>query len=74
MSTALDGERQRLEGIVILSAPASRAYAFHVGDQWDHSIEFFEDEHGDKPVLRWMKQDLSVCQRRALGYAMFRLL
>lgn len=37
-------------------------------------IEFYETPHGDKPVLRWIKEDLSVRQRRALGYATYRLL
>ena len=37
-------------------------------------IEFYETPHGDKPVLRWIKEDLSVRQRRALGYAVYRLL
>lgn len=37
-------------------------------------IEFYEDPAGNKPVLRWIRQELSVPQRRALGYALFRLL
>jgi len=37
-------------------------------------IEFYETPQGDKPVLRWIKDDLSVRQRRALGYAVYRLL
>ena len=37
-------------------------------------IEFYETPQGDKPVLRWIKDDLSVRQRRALGYAAYRLL
>ncbi len=37
-------------------------------------IEFYETLHGDKPVLPWIKEDLSVRQRRALGYAVYRLL
>ena len=37
-------------------------------------IEFYETPHGDKPVLRWIKEDLSVRQRRFLGYALSRLL
>ncbi len=35
---------------------------------------FYETPQGDKPVLRWIKEDLSVRQRRALGYAVYRLL
>ena len=38
------------------------------------AIEFYETPHGDKPVLRWIKEDLSVRQRRVLGYALSRLL
>ena len=37
-------------------------------------IEFYETPQGDKPVLRWIKDELSVRQRRALGYAVYRLL
>ena len=39
-----------------------------------YSIEFYEAPSGDKPALRWIRDDLSVRQRRALGYAMHRLL
>jgi hypothetical protein len=38
------------------------------------TIEFYEAPTGDKPVLGWIRQDLSVRQRRALGYALYRLL
>ena len=38
------------------------------------TIEFYEAPTGDKPVLSWIRQDLSVRQRRALGYALYRLL
>ena len=38
------------------------------------AIVFYETSHGDKPVLRWIKEDLSVRQRCALGYAVYRLL
>lgn len=34
------------------------------------SIEFWQDEHGRKPVLDWIKNDLAVEQRAALGKAM----
>jgi phage-related protein len=37
------------------------------------TIVFYEGPDGDKPVLRWIGS-LSVPQRRALGYAMYRLL
>ena len=38
------------------------------------AIVFYETPRGDKPILRWIKDDLSVRQRRALGYAIYRLL
>jgi hypothetical protein len=38
------------------------------------SLVFYETPQGDKPVLRWIKNDLSTRQRRALGYALYRLL
>lgn len=33
-------------------------------------IEFFADEFGEKPSLRWIRKDLSATKRRALGMAM----
>ncbi len=39
-----------------------------------YAIEFYEAPSGDKPALRWIREDLTVRQRRALGYAMQRLL
>lgn len=33
-------------------------------------IEFYADESGDMPCLRWIKEDLSATKRRALGMAM----
>ncbi|MCC6810151.1 MAG: hypothetical protein IT381_22160 [Deltaproteobacteria bacterium] len=33
-------------------------------------IEFYEDEAGDQPVKRWMREGLSATKRRALGKAM----
>ncbi len=38
------------------------------------TIEFFETDNGEKPVLRWIKEDLTPTKRRALGSAMRRLL
>lgn len=35
-----------------------------------YEIEFYEDEHGDLPVLRWLREDLTPRKRRALGTAM----
>lgn len=37
-------------------------------------IEFYENAAGEKPVLRWIKYELSPTKRRALGTAMRRLL
>jgi hypothetical protein len=37
-------------------------------------IEFFETDDGRKPVLDWIKNDLSPTKRRALGTAMRRVL
>jgi hypothetical protein len=33
-------------------------------------IEFYADESGDMPCLRWIRDDLSPTKRRALGMAM----
>lgn len=33
-------------------------------------IEFYVDESGDMPCLRWIREDLSPTKRRALGMAM----
>lgn len=38
------------------------------------TIEFYEDEYGEKPVLNWIRNDLSPTKRRALGTAMRRIL
>ncbi len=35
-----------------------------------YGLEFYEDERGDKPVLRWIREDLTRPQRAALGRAM----
>ncbi|MFT3914123.1 MAG: hypothetical protein QM704_08390 [Anaeromyxobacteraceae bacterium] len=39
-----------------------------------YEIEFYEDAHGDAPVLRWLREELSPRKRRALGTAMNRVL
>lgn len=39
-----------------------------------HTIEFFEDDDGRKPVLDWIKNDLSLTKRLALGNAMREIL
>lgn len=35
-----------------------------------YELEFYEDERGDKPVLRWVREGLTRTQRLALGQAM----
>jgi hypothetical protein len=37
-------------------------------------IEFYEDETGQRPVLQWIKHELTPTKRRALGTAMRRVL
>jgi hypothetical protein len=37
-------------------------------------IEFYEDERGDQPVRRWLRDELSPRKRRALGAAMRQVL
>lgn len=39
-----------------------------------YAIEFYQDESGDQPVRRWLKEDLTPRQRRAIGYAMSEVL
>ena len=33
-------------------------------------LDFYEDELGDRPVRRWLREELAPRQRRALGFAM----
>jgi phage-related protein len=40
------------------------------GDPPLFEIEFYADESGDMPCLRWIREDLSPTKRRALGMAM----
>ncbi len=35
-----------------------------------YQLDFFEDDDGGKPCLRWIKDDLAATKRRALGAAM----
>jgi len=35
-----------------------------------YELEFYEDENGDTPVLRWLREELTPTKRRALGHAM----
>jgi hypothetical protein len=51
------------QGVVLRSAAVA-----------EYEIEFYEDEHGDTPVLRWLREELSPRKRRALGTAMNRVL
>jgi hypothetical protein len=39
-----------------------------------YEIEFYQDEFGDQPVKRWLKEELTPRQRRAIGYAMSEVL
>lgn len=38
------------------------------------TLEFYEDGHGDQPVLRWLREDLTPTQRRAIGVALREIL
>jgi phage-related protein len=40
------------------------------GDPAPYEIEFYADDAGEVPALRWIKEDLSPTKRRALGMAM----
>src|SRR4051794_3344970 len=40
----------------------------------DFTLEFYEDEHGDQPVLRWLREELTPTQRRAMGVAIAEML
>jgi hypothetical protein len=35
-----------------------------------YRLEFYEDERGDAPVRRWLREELTLAKRQALGYAM----
>jgi hypothetical protein len=35
-----------------------------------YTLEFYEDENGDEPVRRWIREELTLPKRQALGYAM----
>lgn len=35
-----------------------------------YELEFYEDEDGDSPVLRWLREELTPTKRRAPGHAM----
>jgi hypothetical protein len=35
-----------------------------------YRLEFYEDENGDAPVARWLREELTLPKRQALGYAM----
>lgn len=38
-----------------------------------YTLEFYEDDHGDEPVLRWLR-GLTPRKRRAMGVALFEIL
>lgn len=38
------------------------------------TLEWYEDELGDKPVLRWLREELTPQKRRAIGTAMNEIL
>ncbi len=35
-----------------------------------YRLEFYEDERGDAPVRRWLREELTLAKRQTLGYAM----
>jgi hypothetical protein len=35
-----------------------------------YTLEFYEGERGDAPVRRWLREELTLAKRQALGYAM----
>lgn len=39
-----------------------------------YRLEFYEDETGDEPVRRWLREDLSRTQRLVVGTAMREIL
>ena len=38
------------------------------------TLEFYADPNGDQPVLRWLREELTPTQRRAIGVAMAEIL
>ncbi len=38
------------------------------------AIEFYDSPDGDRPVMHWINAELSVARRRAVGYALWRVL
>jgi hypothetical protein len=39
-----------------------------------YELEFYQDEDGDEPVRRWLREDLTPAKRKAIGRAMNALL
>jgi hypothetical protein len=39
-----------------------------------YTLEFYEDESGEQPARRWMKESLTPTQRRAIGVALHEIL
>ncbi len=52
----------------LAAAPSPESAATPKEAPW--TIDFWEDDDGNKPVLNWIKNDLTPTQRRALGSAM----
>jgi hypothetical protein len=40
----------------------------------EFTLEFYADASGDQPVLRWLREELTPTQRRAIGVAMAEIL
>ncbi len=38
------------------------------------TLEFYADPNGDQPALRWLREELTPTQRRAIGVAMAEIL
>ena len=55
-----------------LAVPRRRVTGRHAGSRSvaTYELEFYEDENGDVPVLRWLREELTPAKRRALGHAM----
>lgn len=45
-----------------------------MAEQLRYRLEFYADTDGSEPVLRWMREELSAMQRRAIGVALREIL
>ena len=59
-----------VSGLVFARQPDELLAALRIPACPSTRSSFYEDEHGDAPVLRWLREELSPRQRRALGTAM----